>query len=310
MSDQEQPTGPRLLTPLLVVTLAASVVLAVLGALDAARDPRGDRLWGTLSVGAPVLATVVAVLSATFSRKKGAMSALRNVLLVPLVAGPLCAVAVTVTVHLPPVHRQIEAAWASGKGFHYWFPSDTPLLGQTLGLTLLAGIFLGMLAGLAVVVVVSLPVLALWRPDAVVEQNMLDTSPEAAATNRRAVRTLALLLFMVFAVPACLVVGSEEARADGLLEAFTNLDDFLAEPGRYWADLVWVVGLLLVPLTLLALVLTMIWQRPDRERRAAAGVPVGLNLTPWVQGQAADQSEAGPDQEPGQPTAPGRGGVR
>jgi hypothetical protein len=32
-----------------------------------------------------------------------------------------------------------------------------------------------------------------------------------------------------------------------LLEAFINLDDFLAEPDRYWGDLVWVAGLLLVP---------------------------------------------------------------
>jgi hypothetical protein len=46
-----------------VVTLAVSVLLAVLGTLDAARDPEVDRLWGILSVGAAVLATVLAVLS-------------------------------------------------------------------------------------------------------------------------------------------------------------------------------------------------------------------------------------------------------
>jgi hypothetical protein len=310
VSEQERRTGRKVLTPLVVVTLAASVLLAVLGTLDAARDPQGDRLWGALSVGAPVLATVVGVLSATFSRNGGPMPALRNVLLVPLVAGPLCALAVTVTVHLPPVHRELVAAWTSGKGFHYWFPSDTPLLGQSLGLTLLAGAFLGMLAGLAVFVVVTLPVLALWRPVVVVEQNLMDTSPGAAATNRRAVRTLALLLFLVFAVPTCFVVGSGAARADGLLEAFANLDDFLAEPGRYWADLVWVVGLLLVPVGLLAVVLTMLWQRPDLERRAAAGVPVGLDLTPWLQEQAPDQPEAAPDEEPEEPLGQRQGGLR
>ena len=301
MSKQEKVTLSGLLTPLLVVTLAASVVLAVLGTLDAARDPQGDRLWGVFSVAAPVFATVVAVLSATFSRDGGPMAALRNVLLVPLLAGPLCAVAVSVTVHLPPAHRQIEAAWTSEKGFHYWFPSDTPLLEQSLLLTLLAGTFLAMLAGLAVVVLVTLPVLALWRPEVVVEQNMLDTSPEVAATNRRSVRTLALLLFLVFAVPTCFVVGSENARADGLLEAFTHLDDFLARPDRYWGDLVWVMGLLLVPLGLLAMFLTMIWQRPDQVRRAAAGVPIGLDLSARSPGPAPGPPSAAPDEEQGQP---------
>ena len=42
--------------------------------------------------------------------------------------------------------------------------------------------------------------------------------------------------------------GPMPALRNVLLEAFTNLDDFLAEPDRYWADLVWVAGLLLVPL--------------------------------------------------------------
>lgn len=79
---------------------------------------------------------------------------------------------------------------------------------------------------------------------------------------------------------------------------------------RYWGDLVWVVGLLLVPVGLLALVLTMIWQRPDQERRAAAGVPVGFDLTPRVQGQPPDQPEGGPDEEPAPPPGSGPGTIR
>ena len=50
--------------------------------------------------------------------------ALVFVLLVPLLAGPLCAGAVSITVHLPPARRQIEAAWTSEQGFHHWFPSE------------------------------------------------------------------------------------------------------------------------------------------------------------------------------------------
>jgi hypothetical protein len=41
--------------------------------------------------------------------------------------------------------------------------------------------------------------------------------------------------------------GPMPALRNVLLEAFINLDDFLAEPDRYWGDLVWVAGLLLVP---------------------------------------------------------------
>jgi hypothetical protein len=110
-----------------------------------------------------------------------------------------------------------------------------------------------------VVVVITLPVLALWRPAAVVGQNQLETSPEDAAINRRTARILAQLAFLVVAGPTCVILGSEQARANGLLEAFTNLDDFVALPGRYWADLIWVVGWLMLPLGLLVLARTIIW---------------------------------------------------
>ena len=252
---------PKLLTPPLVAGLATSVLLAVLGTLDAVRDPGGDRLWGgVLSVGgAAVLATVVGVLSAGFSRDGGLMPALRNLMLVPPTAGLLCAVAVTITVYFPPVHRQLEAAQATGS--HYWFPARASLLGHSLGLTSLMGTLLSGAAGLVVVVVITLPVLALWRPAAVVGQNQLETSPEDAAINRRTARILAQLAFLVVAGPTCVILGSEQARANGLLEAFTNLDDFVALPGRYWADLIWVVGWLMLPLGLLVLARTIIWGR-------------------------------------------------
>jgi len=41
--------------------------------------------------------------------------------------------------------------------------------------------------------------------------------------------------------------GPMPALRNVLLEAFINLDDLFAEPDRYWGDLVWVAGLLLVP---------------------------------------------------------------
>ncbi len=312
MSNRSDAARSALLSPDVLAGLVVAVALTVLGTLDAAGDPEGDRLWGVLAMGSAAVATAVAVLGATFSRNGGPMAALLRTLLVPLVAGPLCAVAATVTVFLPPVRAQVEAAWATRSGSHFWFPSDTPLLGQSLGLVLVAGIAMGMLAGLALVVVVSLPWLALRRPQVVVEDNMMDTSPEAAATGTAAARALALLVFLTFAIPTCIVVGSEQASADSLGTAFTHLDDFPAEPGRYWGDLLWVVGVLLLPVGLLALVLAARWQRPDRARRAAAGVPAGLDL-----GRGPDPATGPERDEPGVPGAgtdePGtqdRGGTR
>jgi hypothetical protein len=81
----------------------------------------------------------------------------------------------------------------------------------------------------------------------------------------------------------------------------------LAHQTRYWADLVWVLGVLLVPVGLLTLLLTMVWQRPDRTRRAAAGVPVGLDLSSWV-ARSPEQSEPGPDEEPSPLPHQGRDG--
>lgn len=306
MSEQEEQTVPNLLTPLVVASLAVSALLAVLGTLDAARDPGGDRLWGVLTVGGPVLATVVGVLGATFSGKGGPMPALRNVLLVPLVSGrcaprpaPSRCISRRCTARSrrpgPPVTGSTTGSLLTptARPVTGVDPPGRHLLGHAGGAGGRRGGHLAA-AGAAA---------SSRRGRAEHDEHLAG----AAATNRRAVRTLALFLFLVFAVPTCFVVGSENARADGLLEAFTHLDDFLARPDRYWGDLVWVVGLLLVPLGLLAMFLTMIWQRPDRERRRAAGVPVGLDLTPWLPGQAPDQLAAGPVEEPGQPPEQGRG---
>ena len=38
--------------------------------------------------------------------------------------------------------------------------------------------------------------------------------------------------------------------------------DVVSRPDRYWADLVWVVGLLMLPVGLLVLARTIIWQLP------------------------------------------------
>lgn len=73
----------------------------------------------------------------------------------------------------------------------------------------------------------------------------------------------------VFAVPTLLVAGSLNATADDLGEAMSTWPGFFTEPDRYWGDFLWVLGVALIPLVILAAIGAKVLRRqtPQRPRR-------------------------------------------
>ncbi len=135
----------------------------------------------------------------------------------------------------------------------------------------LGGLIISILAGLLVTVVVVIPVVAFRHQKGFVAQNLLDTSPEFARTNAAAGKGLAVLLILVFLVPTLIVVGSSNSHSDGLLEAFNQCWQVFSEPQTYWADMAWVVGVVLIPVGVFLMFYVRVKQRPDHLARAISG---------------------------------------
>jgi hypothetical protein len=259
-------------TRLLVVLAAA---LTVAGVVVAAGDGRGDIWWAGLYLATGVIPTAWAVLQPLW-RADGASSAifvaLQRCVLIPLIVGPILAVVSAVVVLLPPVAQRITDSRLAD-GWHYYFPADggAPVY-QALVLGGLAGIFIPMLVGLALSVVVVVPWVAFRRPREFAEANMLDTSEKSAAANSTAGKLFAVVLVLVFAVPTLIVVGSREASANDFWQLFATWPLVFTNFERYWGDAMWMLGVVLAPLTLVIAIVVRLVQRPDRARRAAAGV--------------------------------------
>lgn len=84
-----------------------------------------------------------------------------------------------------------------------------------------------------------------------------------------AIRMIAVLLILAFVVPALIIVGARNARASSVWEAFEFCVRIFDDPSWYWGDMVWVAGIVLVPIGVLVLILVKVLQRPNHALRAA-----------------------------------------
>jgi len=252
--------------------MALTVPLAVTGVLWTAADPANESLiLAFFLVGTPVLPSCWAILRVLGPKRPAGpvMSSLIRVIGVAPIAAWPPAIAAAVTVSLPSVQAQILET-RRPDGWRYFFgDGDGSLLVQALWLHGIAGLFLGMLSALVVWVVIVFPVLAWSTPLQAAAENMLNTeSQQGRAAAARTMRAYSVMVFLIFAIPACIVFGSREADASGVGEAFANIPAFFTAPEYYWGDVVWALGIVLIPAGVLMVVLVKVWQRPNKQLRA------------------------------------------
>ena len=268
-------------SPVGLIALAVGVALGVWGIIAAAAATDTEPAWPfMLVVGAASVPTAWAVLE-TLWVLPGAqviLTALVRAILVPLPSVVVVGIAQVITVLQPDVQASIAAATREG-GWHPLFSADdgSPLF--VVGVLMpLANWFIAMLVGLVVVVVLVMPIMVIFRPRDAIAANQLDLSPKHAERNTRAVRALALVMFLVFAIPTAIIVGSNESGTGNLWEAIPSLVLVFFDPERHWADALWMFGILAIPLGLFAFWVIRRDQRADVAARAASGTLGAIDL--------------------------------
>lgn len=257
-----------------LVGLPVAVAFAVWSTLGAAADGAGDTSWGWGILASPGIAMFIAAVAVCRAPAFLTLYA-RRLLIYGPIASVVCALAVAITRSLPSTTAVAEAS-SNPDGSHYWFDGGAFQFWEVA----LGGFILSTLFGLGVLIVIVLPFVAIRRPRDFAEQNMFDQSPKYSETNRRAGIALSFLLIVIFAIPALIIIGSDESFASGPLEAFANLPMFFRRPQVYWGDALWVIGILLIPVGLWLVWYVVRRQRVDRgrRRRDMPGFPTGLEI--------------------------------
>ena len=150
----------------------------------------------------------------------------------------------------------------------------------------MVGLILGILVGLVLSVFVVLPILAWFKPIGAAKSNMLLTETEE---DRRAaksgIRMLSVILMMTFGIPTLMIFGREERAGNSVLQSFANVPRFFVEPDYYYGDVMFVVGLLAIPIGIWLVIWLKRTQRPDLAKRAEYGVNALDDRIRWQQQQ-------------------------
>jgi len=218
-----------------IIAFVIAIGVTVFAVVDAAADFYGDRPWGTGMLLGP---SVVVAFSTIQLLWKGTDATLQQwnarVFGVNALATVACTLAFVVTFGLVPVQY--------GKGgFQYWFSGGW----STIMFPSLLGFGAALLAAIAALILVVLPVMAIRKPRQLASVNMLDTDPKYARRNSMAGLALVVLLILVFLIPT-LVVAFEGAPR--------------------------IVGFALIPVGIALTIFIGVTQKSDYKRRAAAGV--------------------------------------
>lgn len=308
-TGQGNPSGGilrrTLVDPVLWALVALTVPAAVCGVLRTAASPDDHGfLTAFLLMGSATVPAAWSVLNVIWREPATAaiLIALLRTVLVPLLVPWPPAAAAAVTVHLPAVRASIEATRRED-GWRYFFGADDgSLLQQSLGLGGMAGLLFAMITALGLSVFVVLPVLAWFRPVEAAQSNMLETeSAEDRAAATASIRMLAVIVMMTFGIPTLIVVGSQEAYARDPLEALGNALRFFVDPGFYYGDLMWALGLLAIPFGIFLLFRLKAVQRPDVARRARFGVNARDDHDAWLEERRTAGSGDSTRSEAGEP---------
>ncbi len=290
------------LDPVFLALVLATIPLSVWGVMRTAADPNDTgALTAFLLTGTAVLPTAWSILCPLWKEdaKVAIMVSLVRTIVVPIVVCWPPAVTVLITVSQADVMQQIVET-RRPDGWRYFFGGeDGGVVQQAIVLGGLAGMIFAMLTALALSVFVVLPVLAWFKPLGAAESNMMMTATkEDQAAAKSGIRMLSVILMMTFAVPALIIFGKNNASARSWYEAFATAPRFFAEPEYFYGDVMWVVGILAIPVGILLIVWLRRVQRPDLRKRAEWGVNSWEDRRRWKRLRGREALESGASSEP------------
>lgn len=135
------------------------------------------------------------------------MGALFRTLTVPVIATALCFLPTLLAVLLPPVWQGFAAQQMSAIGDAGLVAPGAPPPGW-VGMAALVALACGMLSGLALSVMVVMPVVAIFIPQVMIVDNQMSTSPEHRRQNIASVRAISAFVVLTF-VFAGLITGTD-----------------------------------------------------------------------------------------------------
>ena len=242
------------------IALVLGVVVTVVGVHLAARSPESRGLLSVMGMG-PIVATALAVAQLV---RRGNQFLVAQFFLLTVVVSFLSAVTCTIAAYLTIAWPGFEIL-RDAQGANYFLDAPPVWFVGVLGL------ILALLTGLAVFIVIVLPVVAISRPRQFTEANMLDTDPKFAARNRRAGIAMSFMLAALLLGFVLIIVATGESSGNSVFEALANLGRFSEDPAYYVWDLLWIVGVLLVIIGGALVVYVAVAQRTDLKRRRESG---------------------------------------
>jgi len=225
-----------------VVNVTAAVIAGVVSTMllvEVTRDPYTDSPFIWVGIAAPAFTTLVMTVEQVLQRREFSL----NQFSFRLFGLNGIFILATTVVHVIAGWQPAVEAAAAEVDYRYTDPVGILVQGL-LGFDLL-GYGAALLMGALTLIVIVMPVLSLRRPKEYAQVNALDT------TNLKAARvsgiSLSVVLLLVFVIPTLIIFGS-----------------------RYDNPTMVVVGWALLPVGIIALIITGVTQRPDEARRAKA----------------------------------------
>lgn len=243
-----------------IVTVALGLVAiaaATFGTIDSLTDAGGDRVTGSFAIVAPGVVAAWACVEAAWRPSPYALHIrlLVRCLALPLPVAVACAVETAVVTGLPPAQRIIGEAAAAHNDFHYYWGDGSGFLAGVW--TLFGGFGIGAFLGLMTFLIITFPLVAILHARYTMRSTDLDLSDEHAPGNRAGLIRATLGLSASTLAIVLIIYGANEKRGDGFGESLVNAFRVLGDVD-YLADLVWIVGIVLIPVAVVLFVWAMI----------------------------------------------------
>lgn len=176
----------RLLSGVNLAVLLLSIAAATWGVFDSVTDADGDRFWGNLAIAGPGIYAGWCMFEPALRRSSDVGLVILRLfsacLVAPgLVAAPVGAI-LAVAVIFPGMREAITSSQADNSGFHYYWSEG---IASQLLLVPLGGWVVGACVALGVCLIVTLPILSLRAPDAVISGSHIE-KVEGAKRDRTA----------------------------------------------------------------------------------------------------------------------------